>query len=187
MQNSETISQEERDRQLLKRLDAGMQCRLALLVAPAGAGKTTLLRRWAAKREWPVAWVSMQPAHNAPQRFLQDVAMALCAVGLDENSVWINGIAPTNLIEGMTDLINAAVEIKEEFALVVDGYQVIDAAVIHDGVAFLLEYLPPRMHLVIATRGEPPLQLGRLRARRMIVELGPQDLARRQSTPGMSP
>jgi LuxR family maltose regulon positive regulatory protein len=164
------------------------ECRLLLVVAPAGTGKTTMLRQWAAERQWPVAWVTVNPADNRPQRFLQDVRIALQAVGLRDNCVCRNAITTRNIGDSISDLINDIVEMHAEFALVLDSYQVIDAPATHDGVRFLLDYLPPQMHLVIASRTVPPLQLARLRVRRQLVELRPQDLsAGWPSSPGNSP
>ena len=60
--------------------------------------------------------------------------------------------------------------------LVLDDYHVIEAGDVHDGVAFLLEHLPPQIHLVIATRADPPLPLARLRARGELVEVRAADL-----------
>ena len=60
--------------------------------------------------------------------------------------------------------------------LVLDDYHVIDAREIHDGMVFLLDHLPPRLHLVIASRADPPLPLARLRARGELVEIRAADL-----------
>ena len=46
---------------------------------------------------------------------------------------------------------------------------------------FLLEHLPPQLHLVIAGRADPPLPLARLRARGELVEIRAADL---RFTPG---
>ena len=70
----------------------------------------------------------------------------------------------------LTALINEIATLPESFVLVLDDYHVLDAKPIDastsvdDALAFLLEHLPPRMHLVIATREDPPLPLARLRA-----------------------
>jgi LuxR family maltose regulon positive regulatory protein len=60
--------------------------------------------------------------------------------------------------------------------LVLDDFHVIDAREIHDGMVFLLDHLPPRLHLVIASRADPPLPLARLRARGELVEIRAEDL-----------
>ncbi len=161
----------------MKRLDACIDCRLALVVAPAASGKTTLLRRWAKECSWPVAWVTLEAADNTPRRFLKDLLAAVQAIGVTADTMQTNGLGEATIAETMVDLINAIVETKEDWALVLDSYEVIEAPEIHEGVRLLLDYLPPRMHVVIASRAEPPLQLPRLRVRRQLLELRPQDLA----------
>ena len=52
----------------------------------------------------------------------------------------------------------------------------IDAKPVDEALAFLLEHLPPQMHLVIATREDPRLPLARLRARGQLTELRAADL-----------
>ena len=63
------------------------------------------------------------------------------------------------------------------FTLVLDDYHVIDSKPVDtDALTFLLEHLPPQMHLVIATREDPNLPLARLRARGQLTELRAADL-----------
>ena len=52
-----------------------------------------------------------------------------------------------------------------------DDYHLITAQPVHDAVTFLLDHLPPQMHLVILTRADPPLPLARLRARNQLTEI----------------
>src|SRR6202011_5313663 len=66
--------------------------------------------------------------------------------------------------------------IPDNFALVLDDYHVIDAKPVDHALTFLLEHLPPHMHLVIATREDPQLPLARLRARDQLTELRVADL-----------
>ena len=49
--------------------------------------------------------------------------------------------------------------------LVLDDYHFISSQAVHEQVAFLLEHCPITLHLVIATRSDPPLPIARLRAR----------------------
>jgi LuxR family maltose regulon positive regulatory protein len=59
---------------------------------------------------------------------------------------------------------------------VLDDYHVIEAAAVDEALAFLIEHLPPPLHLVIATREDPPLPLARLRARGQLTEVRAADL-----------
>src|SRR5204863_9079392 len=63
-----------------------------------------------------------------------------------------------------------------DFALVLDDYHVISAEAIHRALLFLLEHLPSHMHLIIATRADPPLLLAGLRARGQLTEVRAADL-----------
>ena len=81
---------------------------------------------------------------------------------------------PTEAI--LTALLNEIATVPDEFVLVLDDYHVIDAGAVDDALTFLLDHLPPRMHLVIATREDPNLPLSRLRARGQLAELRAADL-----------
>ena len=81
---------------------------------------------------------------------------------------------PTESI--LTTLLNEITTIPDNFVLVLDDYHVIDAKPVDNALTFLLEHLPPQMHLVIATREDPHLPLARLRARGQLTELRAADL-----------
>ena len=81
---------------------------------------------------------------------------------------------PTESI--LTTLLNEITTIPDNFILVLDDYHVIDSKPVDDALTFLLEHLPPQMHLVIATREDPHLPLARLRARGQLTELRAADL-----------
>ena len=76
----------------------------------------------------------------------------------------------------LTALLNEITTIPDNFILVLDDYHVIDAKPVDHALTFLLEHLPPQMHLVIATREDPHLPLARLRARGQLTELRAADL-----------
>ncbi len=76
----------------------------------------------------------------------------------------------------LTPLINEIATIPDKIIFVLDDYHLIDAQLIHDALSFLLENLPPHMHLVITTREDPHLPLSRLRAKDQLTELRAADL-----------
>jgi len=165
--------------QALQKLETGRSYPLTLLIAPAGSGKTALLRRWAAAirsaGSQRLAWLTLQSWHNQPMRFLADLAQALPAVQAVGVPLGIH--TPTLPFEQYTTaLINAIADIPVDFSLVVDEYQQVGAAEIHGFFSLLLDYPPPALHLVIASRSEPPLPVARLRARRQLIEIGLEDL-----------
>jgi LuxR family maltose regulon positive regulatory protein len=164
-------------------LSEGMNRKLTLVSSPAGFGKTTLLSGWTVTRldgKWPLAWVSLEEADNDLSRFLSYVVAALQTIdaGIGESvSASLRSPQPPPLESLLANLINDIASAgPEEFALVLDDYHVIEARPIHDAIARLLEHMPPQMHLVIASRTDPPLPLSRLRAQGQLTELRAADL-----------
>lgn len=190
---------------LIECLNAGLQGKLTLISAPAGFGKTTLLSEWIVQRgdeaisTLSVAWLSLDKGDDAPRRFWTYVVAALQSVlpGIGEATLSaIQSSPPSSPLSALADdassplshtqaawieaaltlLINEIAEAPGQLVLVLDDYHLIEADLIHDGVAFLLGHLPQNMHLIIASRGEPPLPLARLRGRGQLTELGEAEL-----------
>jgi LuxR family maltose regulon positive regulatory protein len=169
----------ERLNQGLLRQDGGFARKLTLISAPAGFGKTTLLSAWTQQWVCPVAWISLDTGDNDPARFWTYVIAALQTIhkGVGESiPVALQSPQPP-LIEGLlTDLINEVAQVSDPFALVLDDFHVITHQLIHDGLTFLLNNVPPSIHLVLSSRADPPWPLARLRARRAMAELRARDL-----------
>jgi LuxR family transcriptional regulator, maltose regulon positive regulatory protein len=163
-----------------ERLDEGVRRELTVVSAPAGFGKTTLLADWSRRSELPVAWVSLDERDDDPARFLSYLISAIETIHEDfgENTrAFLGSLQSREDLEPvLTALSNEILELPGEFVLVLDDYHSIRSETIHEALAFLLDYWPPQMHLVIAGRTGPPLALPRLRARGRLAELGPQDL-----------
>ena len=166
---------------LVHALDEGLVRRLILVGAPAGSGKTALLAGWARSGDRPVAWLSLDAGDNDPARFWRHAVAALdrARPGIAERVGALLGPSAPASFEGLvTALINelAAPPGQDELLLVLDDYHLIDAQQVHEPLAFLLEHLPPGVHLVLASRSDPPLPLARLRAAGQLVELRAGDL-----------
>jgi LuxR family transcriptional regulator, maltose regulon positive regulatory protein len=165
-----------------ERLKEGMSRKLTLVSAPAGFGKTTLLSEWRMVHpgsEYPFAWVSLEEADNDPTRFLSYLVAALQTIEADIResiSTSLRSPQPPPFQSTLAALINDIAAIPEYFVLVFDDYHVIEAHTIHDAVAFLLDHMPPQMHLIIGSRTDPALPLARLRARGEMIELRAADL-----------
>jgi LuxR family maltose regulon positive regulatory protein len=162
-------------------LGDGLTGRLVLVCAPAGFGKTALLAAWASGGPRPVAWLSLDEGDNDPARFWRHVAAALDRVrpGVSGRVGPLLGPPPPQSFEGVvTALLNELAErpAAEQPLLVLDDYHLIAAPRVHAAVQFLLDHLPPGLRLVLATRSDPPLRLGRLRARGELTELRAADL-----------
>ncbi|HEY0605008.1 MAG TPA: AAA family ATPase, partial [Herpetosiphonaceae bacterium] len=164
---------------LTERLNAGVHRKLTLVAAPAGSGKTTLLTEWLARCGRPVAWLSLDEADSELTRFLQYLVAAVQSIaptiGAGVLQV-LQSSQPPPAEAILTALLNDLTTLADPFILVLDDYHVLDAPEVDQALTFMLEHLPPRMHLVITTREDPQLPLARLRARGQLTELRGADL-----------
>jgi LuxR family maltose regulon positive regulatory protein len=164
-----------------------MSRKLTLISAPAGFGKTTLLSEWRMihlDSEYPLAWVSLEEADNDPTRFLSYLIASLQAIEADVGEAILAALRSPQvppLESALAALINEVAAIPKDFASVLDDYHVIENEAVHDAIAFLLDHLPSQMHLIIASRADPPLSLARLRAQGQMTEIRADDL---RFTPG---
>ena len=171
---------------LIEQLNAGLVTqsdsfdhKLTLISAPAGFGKTTLLSAWSAQCPYPVAWISLDQRDNDPAHFWAYFATALQRVHVDVADVGqamsrSPQVPPADNI--LTPLLNQIAAVSHAFILVLDDYHTIETPAIHEGLAFLIDHMPRQMHLVIATRVDPPLPIARLRGRAQLTEIYQADL-----------
>jgi LuxR family maltose regulon positive regulatory protein len=148
--------------------------RLTLLSAPAGFGKTTLLSEWTASTDRLAAWVSLDEGDNDPTRFWAYVIAALQTIEADVGQsalAMLRSPQPPVIEPVLIHLINDIATIPERLVLILDDYHVIQAQAIHEALAFLLDHLPPQLHLVIASRADPPLPIALFRGRGQVIEL----------------
>lgn len=184
---------------LLARLDAGLERKLTLLSAPAGFGKTTLVSQWVKQKdeggrmkdeaeEAPlhpakVAWLALDAGDNDPVRFWRYCLTACRRFGADLGAAALAQLhtrQPPSFETLLTLFLNELAALPQadtvRNVLVLEDYHVITNAQIHASLTFLLDHLPPTLHLVMTTRHDPPLPLARLRARLAINELTAADL-----------
>jgi LuxR family transcriptional regulator, maltose regulon positive regulatory protein len=154
---------------------------LVLVSAPAGFGKTTLLTEWLSTARADgtlVAWLSLDQGDDDPTTFwtylVNALRTAVPEVGAESLALLQSPQSSTDAV--LATLLNELQTVPDELVLVLDDFHVIEAGDVHEGVAFLLDHLPSQIHLVIATRVDPPLPLPRLRARRELVEVRAVDL-----------
>jgi LuxR family transcriptional regulator, maltose regulon positive regulatory protein len=168
------------------RQNQGFSRKLTLISAPAGFGKTTLASAWAADCEQsrpgvPVAWWSLDSADNDATCFLTYLIAALQTVApkIGEGVLKILQSLPSQppaLESLVTTLLNDLNAGSVDLMLVLDDYHLIEAPTLNQAMTFLIEHLPPCLHLVIITREDPPFPLARWRARGQLTELRSADL-----------
>ena len=164
---------------LIEQLKMGIDRNLTLITAPAGFGKTTLLSEWIPQSERCVTWVSLDEGDNDPARFwayfIAGLQMLNADIGM-QALVLLQSPQPPPIEAILTSLLNEITGFPDYFAHVLDDYQVIHTQPIHAAIKYFLEHMPPHMHLVISSRIDPPLPLGRLRARDQLNEVRSDDL-----------
>src|SRR5687767_3357134 len=161
---------------LIEQLNEGLLSsrRLTLICAPAGFGKTTLVSEWVTGYGRPTAWLSLDEGDNDSTRFFTYLIAALQTIAPHIGKGLLDVLQspwppPTETI--LTTLLNESFTIEDNFILVLDYYHVIDSKPIDDAITFLIEHLPPQMHLILTTREDPRLPLARLRVRNQLTEL----------------
>ncbi len=183
---------------LVHRLNQGLHSgyKFSLISAPAGYGKTTLVAEWLAslidgvKEEDPVrnpsseirnqfAWLSLEKSDNDFHRFLAYLVAALQTI---DDSFGEGILAAFQSIDAqavesiLTTLLNQAAAFPDQLVFILDDYHLIESRPVHDAVSFLIEHLPPRLHLVMLTRVDPPFPLPLMRGRGELLEIRVRDL-----------
>jgi LuxR family transcriptional regulator, maltose regulon positive regulatory protein len=169
---------------LLEQLDRGLASSVTIVSAPAGFGKSTLLAVWLAEAaggggEPAGAWLSLDSGDNDPALFWAYVVASLRTIAPDvgaEVLALVETPGPVSPQALLTGLLNDLAGVAGELVLVIDDYHVIETRAVHDGLAFLVANMPPNVHLVLASRADPPLPLARLRARGDLTEVRAADL-----------
>ena len=162
-----------------------MDCKVSVISAATGYGKTTLLAHWRQVEEAkePFAWVSLDEQDSDPIRLWRHIVEALRQVVPEEEDfgadVLLGMSAVGQRFVGTTlpTLINELAELPYQVVLVLDDYQFVTEEDSHESVSFFVEHLPENVHLVISSRSDPPLPLGRLRARGEMNEIRSEQLA----------
>ena len=164
---------------LFERLDEALrkECRFILVSAPAGFGKTTLVSEWLHQQMTGVAWVSIDADDNDAVRFLSYIVAACQAVLPQVGETAQEMLQSTQSQEtALTSLINDLAATSKPLWIVLDDYHLISQSSIHSALAYILEHLPPGIHLIVITRADPPLPLARLRVNGELAELRASDL-----------
>ena len=164
---------------LSQRLDEGLSRKLTLVCAAAGFGKSTLVSQWAHECPYPSAWLSLDVEDRDPNRFLEYLVSSLEVISQTVGSglaVMLRGSPPASREIVLTLLVNQLSKIPGKLVLILDDYHLAASTGVNESLSFLIDHMPVQLHLVIASREEPELSLGRLRLNGQLVEIRQQDL-----------
>lgn len=167
--------------QLLEKLDESLTHRLTLVSAPAGAGKTILVSSWvqsARKKGVAFGWLSLDAADNDPHRFFEYLGACLEEGGtvIDIETLTPSLSEQGQIEDALAGFIRGLMDLKQDIILILDDYHVIQNQQIHAAVQYFLDHASARLHLIVLTRSDPPLELARLRVAGQLVEMRMDDL-----------
>lgn len=161
-------------------LDRADTVPLTLVVAPAGWGKSTLVADWLSRARRPAGWVWLERTEDDPIRFWRHVlhAMSAAVPGMGRPALSVLDAAGVDVDRDLLPaLVNMlAAPTTPPFLLVLDDFHAVRNPVVHRQLSRLLEHRPAALHLVVLTRSDPPLTVGRLRLHGEVVELRSDDL-----------
>lgn len=162
---------------------------LTLVSAPAGYGKSTLVRQFVSGFGPRAAWISIDEGDNDLSLFWSYFVSSLQRVEKDIGSSLLAYIRAMSFSPGesaadalalpeklLITLINELTELKDPIMIVLDDFHLISESRILDKIAFLVENLPCKAHLVLVTRHDPPWPLSRWRSRGVMTEVRQADL-----------
>ena len=173
---------------LIEQLNQNLHRKLTLISAPAGFGKTTLVTDWLQSQRddtsspFLLGWLSLDEGDNDAVRFLAYLITALNRIqGVETEMVagafqMVQSPQPPPPETILIAVINEIAIVTDRIVLILDDFHLIDSQQVHDSLNFLIENLPPQLHLVITTREDPPIPISRLRARGQLNELRAVDL-----------
>ena len=167
---------------LLEELEHATQRAVTLIAAPAGYGKTTVVAQWLASDLRPkiVAWISLDTADNDPVRLWTNIATALARAGCDIARDIVGFVAAGGndvLTVVLPRIVDALAALPSDITVLIDDFDIVRATECNEQIDFFVKHLPPNAHVVLITRSDPTLRLGRLRAAGQLSEIRADDLA----------
>lgn len=164
---------------IVRVLDESEGAALTLVAAPAGYGKSTAVREWCACRGAALAWVTLDVGDNDLVRFWMYVATAVDRVreGLGRRALKRLGVPGAAIEIAVDELMNGMAAFGGELVLVLDDVHNVTDGECLASIDYALEHLPANVRVIVVTRTDPVLELGRLRARGALGELRAEELA----------
>jgi LuxR family transcriptional regulator, maltose regulon positive regulatory protein len=177
---------------LLEKLNSGFGKKLTLVCAPPGFGKSTLLSEWGEQctalgmkapggmlTPCAVTWLSLDSGDNDAVRFWTYFVAALQTLDANIGKSTLALLQSPQPLQPeflLTSLLNDLADRSDLLLLILDDYHLINTPAIHQALTFLLERLPPQLHIVLSARADPPLMLARWRGQGQLTELRTDDL-----------
>jgi LuxR family maltose regulon positive regulatory protein len=159
---------------LINHVNEGLGHKLTVISAPAGFGKTTLLSQWASRSPVKVVWLSLDKNDDDPGWFFRNLIACLQTINknIGKEAFKMLQAEPKPSMEAILKKMTAqAGMVLQEFVLVLDDYHRIESPPVHNMVTFLLDYLPPQMHIFISSETDPPWSLAALRSAGQLKEI----------------
>jgi LuxR family transcriptional regulator, maltose regulon positive regulatory protein len=166
-------------RRLVEIINEGVKKKVLFVSASAGFGKSTLMVEWVSQTKMPVTWLSLDRTENDPLTFLSYLITSVQSLYENLGEVELGALkAPGsppvgNLLKGW---INEISEHTEDFVLIMDDFHHIQNQDVIDLLCNLTDHQPPQLHLLLASRAEPPKCFSRMRARGDVLDLDIADL-----------
>jgi LuxR family maltose regulon positive regulatory protein len=156
---------------------------LTVISTPAGFGKTMLLSAWGkslSPSDALLGWLSLDEEDNEPVSFWINVITALSTHASELFTPLLKYLQSPQtppLKHVLAELINLLMDRPEHFALILDDYHCITEPQVHDTLRYLVEHLPPQLHIILATRTDPPLPISLLQTREQVLQIRTDQLS----------
>lgn len=166
---------------LLKRLSPRHARKMVLISAPAGYGKTTLVAQWLHNYSENSCWLSLDQYDNEPQRFWEYFIGSISTVfkGFGEEAKRFLLAETLHYEAAVTALINELTtrdDINEPLTIVLDDFHVISDTLLLQQFAYLIDFLPTNINIIITTRFEPQLPISRWSVKNWVDKIYAADL-----------
>lgn len=163
---------------LMAAMSKALTCKVTFVTSPPGFGKTTMVGEWALHRSVPAAWLSLDQGENDMLRFWTYVIAAFHRLypAVGRKSLSLLRTISFSAEEMIDWLLNDLFDIQEDVLLILDDYHLIDSQEIHAQAAYFIDRMPPHIHLCLLSRKQPPIAVGRLRAKGQLNEIGLREL-----------
>ena len=167
---------------LLAELSRATRLPVTVIAAPAGYGKSTVVTQWLSSGRAPArqAWVCLDAGDNDPTRFWIHLVSALDRIGcaVDEHPVgFVSGSGGAMLTRVVPRVADALAALGEPLVIVLDDAHLLRSPDCAAQLDALIDRLPTYVQLILISRSDPNLRLGRLRLDGRLAEIRSRTLS----------